>query len=139
MTQARVEEVYEDRLGARTFLDQAERFKRDANAPEISFESQSVLLHNAAIAACDAILQANGRRVTPGDGAHVLRLDTALKVVAGDSDDLLERLEASRSRRNEASYAAEFVSQASVDDAREATAELIELAREFVGDPQATL
>jgi hypothetical protein len=41
-------------------------------------------------------------------------------------------LEASRSRRNEASYAAMLIAQASVDEAREATAELIVLAREFV-------
>jgi hypothetical protein len=41
-----------------------------------------------------------------------------------------ERLDASRSRRNEASYASMLVAQASVDEAREATAELIELARD---------
>jgi hypothetical protein len=132
MSEARVEDIYEDRLGARTFLDQAERFQRDADAPDLNSESRSVLLRNAAIAACDAILQAAGQRVTSGDGAHALRFEAALARLDHDHEDLLERLEASRSRRNEASYAAEFIPQASVDDAREATAELIELAREFL-------
>jgi predicted ArsR family transcriptional regulator len=62
----------------------------------------------------------------------MLRLETALEHLDGDTEDLLERLAASRARRNEASYAAAFVAQASLDEAREATAELIELARGFV-------
>jgi predicted negative regulator of RcsB-dependent stress response len=70
--------------------------------------------------------------VTSGDGAHLLRLETALAQLPHDTDDLLERLDASRSRRNEASYAAMSVAQASVDEAREATAELIELTRDLL-------
>jgi hypothetical protein len=133
MTDARVEKVYEDRHGARQFLTQADTFLGDAARSELSAESRSVLLHNAAISACDAILQARGRRVTPGDSAHVLRLETALEYVDGDTEELLERLDASRARRNEASYAAAFVAEASVEDAHEATAELVELARTIVG------
>ena len=45
----------------------------------------------------------------------------------------MERLDASRWARNEASYSAMSVAQASIEEAREATAELIELARKFVG------
>jgi cell division septum initiation protein DivIVA len=74
-----------------------------------------------------------GLRVTSGDGSHLLRLETALEQFDDDTEDLLERLDASRSRRNEASYASMLIAQASVDEAREATAELIELARDFVG------
>jgi hypothetical protein len=133
MTEARVEKVHADRLGARTFLSQAEKFQRDADAQGLSSESRSVLLHNAVICGCDAILQASGLRVTSGEGSHVLRLEGALAEIDQDTDDLLERLDASRSRRSEASYAAGFVAQASVDEAREATAELIELARVLVG------
>jgi hypothetical protein len=133
MTDARVEKVYEDRMGARVFLTQAETFLGDADAQDLSAPSRTVLLHNAAVSACDAILQAAGQRVTPGDGAHILRLETALDHLDSDTEELLERLEASRVRRNEASYAAEFVAEASVVDAREATSELVELARGFVG------
>lgn len=70
--------------------------------------------------------------MTPGDRSHVVRLETALDRLDGDTEDLLDRLDASRARRNEASYAAEFVAEASVADAREATAELLELAQVFI-------
>lgn len=132
MTAARVEGVYADHVGAREFFEQAEIFMADADTNALSAVSVAVLLHNATVCACDAILQAVGLRVSPGDGSHVLRLETALDQLDGDTEELLERLDASRERRNEASYAAGFVAQASVSDAREATAELIELARWFV-------
>jgi hypothetical protein len=132
VTEARVQKVHADRLGARTHLDQAEKFQSDADA-DLSTESRSVLLHNAALSASNAILQAAGLRVSSGDGSHLLRLETALEQLDDDTEDLLERLDASRSRRNEASYASMLIAQASVDEAREATAELIELARDFVG------
>jgi hypothetical protein len=133
MTEARVEEVFSDRVTAREFLAQAEIFLSDAAEAKLGFASRVVLLHNAAIAACDAILQVVGLRVTSGDGSHVLRLETALEQIEADTEELLERLDASRERRSEASYAAAFVAEASVDDAREATTELVELARGFVG------
>ncbi|MGA2163325.1 MAG: hypothetical protein ABSH36_02520 [Solirubrobacteraceae bacterium] len=133
MTDARVEKVYADRVRAREFLEQADRFRGDADTPDLSAESQSVLLHNAAICACDAILQAAGQRVTSGDNAHALRLETALEHLEGDTEELLESLDASRERRNEASYAAAFVAKASLADAREATTELLERVRALIG------
>jgi hypothetical protein len=129
---ARVETVYPDRVGASEFLKQADTFLADSRTSTLSAESQAILLHNSAICGCDAILQAVGLRVTPGDGSHLLRLETALAQLADDTEELLESLDASRERRNEASYAAGFVAQASVADAREATTELVELARAFV-------
>jgi hypothetical protein len=132
VTEARVEKVYEDQVTAREFLEQAERFRRDARK-DLDEISQAVLLHNATICACDAILQAAGLRVTPGDRSHTLRIETALAQVDDDTEDLFDRLEASRARRNEASYRAGFVAQASVSDAHEATSELIGLARAAVG------
>lgn len=79
MTEARVEHVHADRVGARTFLSQAEKFQRDADARGLSSESRAVLLHNAVISGCDAVLQASGLRISSGDGSHVLRLETALE------------------------------------------------------------
>jgi hypothetical protein len=137
MTDARVEKVYTDRIRAHEFLSQADRFRGDANTPDLSAESQSVLLHNAVICACDAILQAIGLRVTSGDNAHALRLETALEHLEGDTEELLESLDASRERRNEASYAAAFVSETSLADAREATTELLERVRAFLGGAEA--
>ena len=132
MTDARVDKVYADRVRAGEFLAQAETFLHDSTVSGLSAESQAVLLHNSAISACDALLQAVGLRVTPGDRSHALRLETALAHVPGDTEELLERLDASRMRRNEASYAADLVAEASVDEAREATLELVTLVRRFV-------
>jgi hypothetical protein len=73
----------------------------------LSPPSQAILLHNATISACDAILQAVGLRVTAGDRSHILRLESALRHLGSDTEELLERLDASRERRNEASYAAD--------------------------------
>jgi hypothetical protein len=133
VTDARVEKVHADRVRAREFLTQAQRFATDTASLGLSAESRVVLLHNATMAACDAILQSVGLRVTSGDGAHMLRIETALHRLDQDAEELLESLDASRERRNEASYAALFVAEASAADPREATAELIELARSVVG------
>src|ERR1039458_206454 len=106
--------------------------RRSASPTTLSSESQAVLLHNATMAACDAVLQAVGLRVTAGYRAHVIRLEAACaELPGGDTEELLESLDASRERRNEASYAAGIVSRASVTEAREATTELIELTRQF--------
>jgi hypothetical protein len=133
VTDARVEKVYEDRVGAREFLAQADLLFSDAGKATLSAPSQAILLHNATVCACDAILQAVGLRITPGDNSHALRLEIALDQLESDTEDLLESLDASRERRNEASYAAAFVPEASVAAAREATTEMIESARVFVG------
>jgi hypothetical protein len=134
LTDARVEETYPDRHGARVFLDQAETFLRDARNTGLSPESQIVLLHDASICACDAILHALGKRVTPGDGSHELRLKAAVPHLGDDTEELLEALDASRVRRNEASYTAGFVADASLVEAHEATTELLERARAFLAD-----
>jgi hypothetical protein len=132
MTDARVEKVYADKVRAEEFLAQAAIYITDATSNPLDPVSKAVLFHNASIAACDAILQSVGLRVTSGDHSHSLRIETALQQVGSETEELLDRLDASRARRNEASYAAAFVSQASLVDAREATEELIELARVFV-------
>lgn len=101
MTDARTEQVHAGRITAREFLDQASHFLDDARIDGLGPPSRIVLLHNAAIAACDAILQAVGLRVTSGDRSHILRLETALDKLDADTEELLERLDASRERRNE--------------------------------------
>ncbi len=132
MTNARVERVHADRVRAGEFFDQAQQFVRDAELSDLSNESRIVLLHNAVVSACDAILQSVGLRVTAGDGAHILRIEHALDQLDMDTEELFDSLDASRERRNEASYAALFVANASAADALEATTELVELTRHFI-------
>jgi hypothetical protein len=136
VTDARLQQVHADILTAREFVEHATRFLSDARIDGLGAASRAILLHNAATAACDGILQASGLRVTPGDRSHALRLEEALQRLEGDTEDLLERLDVARVRRNEASYAAGFIAQASLRDADEATTELVDRARGFVGtDP----
>ena len=84
------------------------------------------------------VTQVHADRVTAGEFLQqaerfsVLRLETALERLGGDTDELLERLDAARDRRNEASYRAGFVPEASVSEAREATRELLDRARDFL-------
>lgn len=129
MTAARVEKVYADGSPASEFLDQAETFFAGATGGDVSATSKMVLLHNAVVSACDAALQSAGLRGTPGDGAHVVRIETALDTFSVATEDLFERLDAARERPNEASSRAEIAAQASVTDAEEATSELLALVR----------
>lgn len=131
MTDARVERVPADRVTAREFLEQGRIFLRDALG-ELSNESRQVLLHQAAICACDAVLLAAGLRVTTGDRAHALRLEQALHALPGPTDDLFEALDDARAVRVHASYQAGLVARASVDDAADATRELFARAEELL-------
>jgi hypothetical protein len=132
MTDARVEHVPVDTLRARGFLAQAKQFLADGGGSTISSPSRQVLLHNAAIAACDALLMVHGRRVTPGDGGHWLRLKEAQDLLQDDHGDLFDRLDESRMARNDVSYRAEFVLDEEVDAARRAVEELLEIAQSYV-------
>ena len=132
MTQAGVKAVRADRVGAREFVTQARIFVNDAASPGLANESRQLLLHQASLTACDAVLLAAGWTVGSGDGAHALRLDKALAELPGADDELFDRLDASRARRNEASYRAQAVPTASVSEATEATLELLALVDAFL-------
>lgn len=132
MTEARVETTYPDPATAREFLDQAQTFFGDASNSDNSKESRAVLAHQAAVAACDAVLLHDGRRIAGDEGAHRLRLATAREALGGDLQDLFERLDDSRAWRNDASYRAQLVPDATLAEALEATRELLELVRAHV-------
>lgn len=101
---------------------------RDAGVDSLSNETRQVLLHQATLCACDAILIASGKRIVGGEGAHLRRLTEALDLLPGNTEELYEALDAARERRSEASYAAAWVPTASVQEAEEATLELLERA-----------
>jgi hypothetical protein len=132
VTDARVQQIHEDRETGRSYLAQAEDFLADARNEGNTNESRAVLIHSAVIAACDAVLAAEGLRVGSGERAHILRIDTALDQLDGDTTELNEALDAARARRNDASYNAMPVAGASVADGIEAAASLIERARRHV-------
>jgi hypothetical protein len=131
MTDARIERVPADRVTAREFLAQGPVFLDDARS-HLSNGSRQILLHQAAICACDAVLLAKGLRVSSGDRAHILRFERALDELPGPTDELLEALDAARAMRVDASYQAMPVASASVDDAAEATRELYARTEELL-------
>lgn len=130
MTDARVEAVPPDPREARVYLGQARTLLRDGEAADNADASRQILLHSAAVCACDAVLLAAGFRVTVGDGAHVLRLGKGTELLA--ADDLLDRLDDARLSRNESSYGAAIPSVDDVSDAVDVTRELVERASAFV-------
>jgi len=132
VTEARLESIEPDPWLANSFLNRAKQFAADGNREALASESRQVLLHNAAIAACDAILAIEGQRVVGADGGHLLRLDAAHRILPGDHADLFERLDESRASRNQASYAADLVPLADAEETAVAVSQLIELADERV-------
>jgi hypothetical protein len=128
MTKAAIERVEPDPWLARAFLDSARSFVEDGACERNSAASRQLLLHSAAIAARDAVLAINGRRVTGSDGGHMLRLEVTEGLLPDAPNDLFLRLDDARMMRNEASYAASVVPAASVDEALKAVRELVDLA-----------
>lgn len=135
MTQARAENVPADPATARVFLKRARDFARDAAKPDSAPASSQVLAWQICISAMEAILLAAGRRVTPGDGAHVLRLKEAERSLPDEHGTLFERLDSHRELRHEASYHAGVVSEAEVEVTIRDAQDLLDVAEAFVEAP----
>ena len=84
MTDARVERIEPDPLLAADFLDQAKSFAADGAPNTLSAASRQVLLHSSVVAACDALLAINGRKIEGSDGSHRLRLTETQPLLGGD-------------------------------------------------------
>jgi hypothetical protein len=109
MTRARVERIEPNVWDARQFLARAVELLEDGGNETDTPANRVILLHTAAIAACDAVLSLNGRRVVGSEGGHILRLEEAEALLPADHRELFERLDENRLTRGEASYAAAFV------------------------------
>jgi hypothetical protein len=132
MTTATIESISPDPWLAQGFYQRAHEFLRDGQSTGLSAAGRQVLLHSAALAACDAVLAINGRQVLGSEGGHVLRLTEAERLLGDGLGDLFERLDDARSMRAEASYNATFVPSAEPDAAAQAVLELVEHAREHL-------
>ncbi len=60
MTDARVEKVHTDRVGAGEFLAQAEPLLADADTGTLSAASKAILLHNATVCAATQSFRPSG-------------------------------------------------------------------------------
>jgi hypothetical protein len=94
-----------------------------------------ILLHSAAMAACDAIcLSINGKRIVGSDGSHRLRLEQAETLLRGDNRRLFATLEDSRASRNSASYPAGFVPADDIEASCASVEDLVAIAAVHVDE-----
>jgi hypothetical protein len=127
VTRARAEHVPADPTTARVFVDQAERFLEDAEG--MAPASVQLLCWQACISAMEAVLLMAGRRVSPGDGAHVLRLREAEKQIEEDHTGLFQRLDDHRELRHDVSYHAGVISEQEAESTRRDATELVAIVR----------
>lgn len=137
MTGARVRRISPDLTLAEGFLKQASGFLADGSTPSVSRESRQVLLHNAAIAACDCVLAAEGFEIEGSEGGHRLRLTKAEELLGGKLEDLFDRLDSVRMTRADASYRAGLVPEDDVEEAMLAVTELVRHAEDLLGSKRA--
>ena len=116
MSQGQLERIGPDAILAFNYLSQARSFLRDGAVEILSAEGRSVLLHAAAIAACDAVLATRGWEVEGSEGGHKLRLAKAGELLPSSLEELFERLDENRMTRHERSYLAGAVAPSEVDD-----------------------
>jgi hypothetical protein len=90
------------------------------------------MLYDAARKSADAMMKAQGRRVTQGTGHHIVFLAEARRLLPTDKASLLTRVEAARSIRNAMEYRAREVTATEVVELSEAAGELVAAARIFV-------
>lgn len=117
---------------ARRLLEQAERHLASAAIPGVDADSRFALLYDAARKSADAVMKADGRRVTQGLGHHIVFLTEARRALPDRYHLLILRVEAARSIRNDMEYRAREVSELELDELTEAATGILAAAREFV-------
>lgn len=132
MTDARIERMEPDPWLAAGLLDRAKKFADDGSVTTLTPESRQILLHGAAVAACNAALAVSGRTIEGSDGGHRLRLVETQRLLAGEHDELFEVLDEARAVRNEVSYQAGLAALPDVEETNAAVRELLSLIEERV-------
>ena len=90
------------------------------------------MLYDAARKSADAVMRAEGRRVTQGTGHHIVFLAEARRLLPNDNASVFTRVEAARSIRNAMEYRAREVTEIEVAELTDAAAKLVAAARMFV-------
>ena len=132
MTEASLEHIAPDPWLARSYFLRALEFIGDGERSSLSAAGRQVLLHDAALSLCDAVLAINGRGVVGSEGGHVLRLEQTERLLGDGLHDLFERLDDGRLARGSASYRAAPIPESGPEAALEAVIELRELAQAHI-------
>src|SRR5689334_799562 len=100
ISRARAEPAPKDFKVADRLLAQATNHLGSAAISGVDPEAQFTLLYDAARKAADAVLRAEGRRITHGAAHHVAYLAEAKRLLGPEHESLLNRVEAARVTRN---------------------------------------
>jgi hypothetical protein len=117
---------------ARRLLEQADRHIASAHVDGVDRDSRFGLLYDGARKAADAIMRANGRRVSTGAGHHIAYLTEARRLLGPKHAKLWTRIEAARSIRNDMEYRAREVTELEVTELDEAASQIVAAARAYV-------
>jgi hypothetical protein len=126
---AKAESAPPDFKIAERLLAQAASHLQSAAISGVDPEGRFTLLYDAARKAADAVLRAEGRRITHGPGHHIAYLAEAKRVLGPAHESLLNRVEAARVTRNRAEYQARAVTEAELADLQGAAHALVITAR----------
>ena len=129
---AKAEDAAPDLVVAERLLEQADNHLASASIAGVDREGRFTLLYDAARKAADAILRAEGRRITRGAGHHIAYLAEAKRLLGPAHEHLLTRVEAARVTRNRAEYQAHEVTQTELADLDEAAHAVVAAARAHV-------
>ena len=133
MTRASILHTVPSPEEARVFLARARQFQSDADVEAVSDTGRELLLHQASVAACDAVLAVAGVRVVGDEGGHALRLSETVSRLGLD-EDVADALTTTRRLRNASAYGAGIVIGHQVEESGEAVDHLIEAVTLFMGD-----
>jgi hypothetical protein len=126
---ARAEAAPPDFTVAERLLEQAANHLESAAIAGVDREGRFTLLDDAARKAADAVLRAEGRRITHGSGHHIAYLAEAKRLLGPTHESLLSRVEAARVTRNRAEYQARQVTETELTDLQGAAHALVATAR----------
>jgi hypothetical protein len=117
-------------------LAQAANHLESAAIAGVDPEGRFTLLYDAARKAADAVLRAEGRRITRGSGHHIAYLAEARRLLGPVHEHLLSRVEAARVTRNAAEYQAREVTETELADLDAAAHALVAAAQAHVASRQ---
>ncbi len=131
-SRAQVVSAPPDVATAERLLAQADRHIASADVAGVDGESRYGMLYDGARKAADAVLRANGRRLTRGLGHHVAYLAEAQRLLGPEEAEILARLERARQIRNAVQYDTREVSAVEIVDLSEAAQSIVAAARAHV-------
>jgi hypothetical protein len=113
---------------ARRLLEQSKRHLASAAIGQVDRDSRFAMLYDAARKAADAVMRAEGRRVTHGAGHQIVFLTEAKRLLGPEHAALWTRIEVARAIRNDMEYRGREVTELELADLADAAAKVVAAA-----------